>query len=153
MFGYFLLLPCFLLFLNYRHSEQLNWRCFPPEKIFICFAGRKWGKHCPEDTVFSFSVVQFNWTVSPQCLHLAAGPRLRLLTVVSAFMPTVHCFHLKFVSFPFFLLLYWWRLSPLPEGPVSQQSYVLFRTVFLWSRKAPYKNQVCNDTWTRVPLF
>lgn len=53
--------------------------------------------------------------------HLAAGPRLRRLVVVSAFMPPVCCLHLEFVSFRLFLLLEQWSLSPLPEGPARQQ--------------------------------
>lgn len=54
--------------------------------------------------------------------YLAAGPRLRLLVVVSAFMPTLHCLHLEFVCFfCLFLLLEQWSLSLFPEGPARQQ--------------------------------
>lgn len=92
--------------------------------------------------LFSFSVVHFHWTVSPWCLHLADGPRLRLLIAVSSFMPTVHYFHFKFVSFSLFFLMDLWRWSPLPEDPAREQKLCFIQSCVSLKQKDPYENLV-----------
>ena len=153
MSGYPLLLPHFWLLLNYRHSEEWNWKCFPPEKICVCFCNMEVKKAIVLRLLHFLFLCPFNWAILLQCLRCPAGPRLRILVIVSSCMHTVHCLHIKFASYTSF---FFWTCGDCFQSLKIQQgdrNYVLVIAIFLWSSKAPYKNLVCSDTWTRVPLF
>lgn len=81
--------------------------------------------HCP-----------FNWAILLQCLRCPAGPRLRLLVIVSSCMPIVHCLHI--VCFLYlFLLLDLWRLSAIPEDPARRQKLCFSQSCFSLKQEGP----------------